>query len=255
MQKKIIVLSTPAEGHVNPLVPIIKKLVEKGYEIVWITGRAFQYRVEKSGASFLPPPPKWDFGHKEAYDIFPELKKKKGLSQIKYYLKHVMIDPVPDVLDMLKNVLENFHASLVISDSFMAAGGWITEVTGLPGVRVSYVPLNLPGKNIPPPGLGLLPGKSLISKLRNSLLNWIFYKLLFRDVQEYANEIRTVVGLPPYDKSIFVKGFESGNLILHTSTPAFEYRRNKFPANFRFIGPIILPPDLEYRKPAGKHSC
>jgi len=151
---KILVLSTPAEGHVNPLVPIIKKLDERGYEVVWITGWTFKDRIEKTGAKFLPPPPKWDFGHKEAYDIFPELKKKKGLSQIKYYLKHVMFDPVPDILDMLKNVLENFHASLVISDTFMVAGGWITELNGLPGVRISVLPLNLPGRNILLPDSG-----------------------------------------------------------------------------------------------------
>jgi len=37
---------------------------------------------------------------------------------------------------------------------------------------------------------------------------------------------------------------------LHTSTPVFEYPRKEFPANFRFIGPIILPPDMEYQWPA-----
>jgi MGT family glycosyltransferase len=247
--RKIIVLSTPVEGHFNPLLPVIKKLVERGHEVVWITGRVFQDRVEKTGATFLPPPSKWDFGQREAYDIFPELKKKKGLSQIKYYLKHVMLDPVPDILNMLKNVLGDFQATLVISDTFMVAGAWITELIGLPSVRLSVLPLNLPGKNIPPPGLGLLPGKSFFSKLRNNVLLGIFEKLLFRDVQEYADKIRKRVGLPPYDKSIFIKGYENGSLILHTSTPAFEYPRNEFPANFRFIGPILLPPDLEYRKP------
>lgn len=246
---KIIILVTPVEGHFNPFVPIITKLIEKSYDVVCITGRIFKDMVIKTGAAFHPIPSKWDPGDKETYDFFPELKKKKGLSQIKYYLKHIMLDSVPDGLNMLKNVLEGFPADLVISDSFAIAGAWITQLGGPPNVRLSVLPLSLPGKNIPPFGLGLLPGKSFFSKLRNNLLNTVLEFLLFRDIHNYINEIRKSVGLPPFEKNFRIKGFESSNLFLHTSTPAFEYSRSEFPANFRFIGPVLIPPLVDYDKP------
>ena len=160
-----------------------------------------------------------------------------------------MFDQVPDILNMLENVLENFPADVVICDSFMLAGGWITELGGPPNVRLSVLPLGLPGKDIAPIGLGLLPGKSFFSKLRNNLLSAIFEKLIFRDFQNYGNKIRKKIDLPPYDKSILIKAFEIPNLVLHTSTPTFEYFRNEFPANFRFIGPILVSPNDEYNKP------
>ena len=103
---KIIILITPVEGHFNPFVPIIIKLIEKGHKVVCITGRIFKNKVLKMGSSFHPIPSKWDPGEKEMYDFFPELKKKKGISQIKYYLKHIMLDSVPDALNILKNISE-----------------------------------------------------------------------------------------------------------------------------------------------------
>ena len=246
---KIIILAAPADGHFNPLVPIMSKLVLKGHNVVCITGRNYKNRVENTGATFHPTPVKWDPGDKEIYDFFPELKKKKGLSQIKYYIKHILYDPVPDILNTLATVLENFHADVVISDTFSVAGVWITALGGPPSVRVSVLPLSLPGKNIAPFGLGLLPGVSFFSKLRNNLLTKIFDNLLFRDVQNYVNKIRKDVGLPSYGKKFFIKALEDPNLLLHMSIPSFEYPRNEFPANFRFIGSVKVSPNPDYIKP------
>ena len=143
----------------------------------------------------------------------------------------------------------SFPADLVISDSFMIAGAWISKLGGPPNVALSVLPLSLPGKNFAPFGLGILPAKSLFSKLRNKLLNMIIDKLLSRDIINYINETRRKVGLPPYEKDFRVKGFEGSNLFLHMSIPAFEYSRSKFPANFRFIGPVLVSPQVKYNKP------
>ncbi len=246
---KIIVLTVPVEGHFNPFVPIITRLVQRGHDVICFAGRNFQNSVEKTGATFQPPPLKWDTSIKETYDVFPELKKQSGLAQIKYYFKHVIFDPVPDLLNMLKSQIENFQPDLIVSDTFLIVGSWIKELHSTPSVRISVLPLSLQGKNIPPFGLGLLPGKSFFLKVRNKILRWIFNEFLFKDVQQYGNEMRKRVGLSPSGKSIFIKGFETSDLVLHTSTPAFEYPIDEFPDNFRFIGPGIIPSYAEYKKP------
>jgi MGT family glycosyltransferase len=246
---KIIIFATPVAGHFNPFVPIMKKLVERGHDVLCLTGKIFKTQVENTGASFQPTLEEWDPLDRELYDFFPELKRRKGLSQVKYYLKHVLYDSAPDLLKMLEKVYKTFPADVLISDTFMIAGGWFTELNGPPNIRLSVLPLSLPGKNIAPFGLGLLPRKSFFSKLRNNLLNVILEKVLFKDVQNYSNKIRNSVGLPPFDKSLFLKGYELSNLVFHTSTPAFEYPRKEFPANLRFIGPVIIPPQVNYNKP------
>lgn len=246
---KIIILIEPAEGHFNPFIPIVRKLVKNGHEVVCITGRKYKEHVENMGATFHPLPIKWDPEDNDIHDILPELKKLSGLSQIKYYLKYILYDQIPDVLNTLKIVLEYFPANVVICDSFMIAGGWMTELGGPPNVRLSVLPLGLPGNNIAPNGLGMLPGKSLFSKLKINLLNIIFERIVFRDVKKYANKIRKQLNLTPYKKSIFIEAYEIPNLVLHTSIPSFEYPREKFPSNFQFIGPILVSPLDKYKKP------
>ena len=246
---KIIIIITPVEGHFNPFIPIMIKLVEKGHKLVCITGKIFKAQVESTGASFIPVPEKWDPGEKEVYDFFPELKRKKGLSQLKYYLKHIMLDSVPDAISTLKKVLENFPADIVISDSFMISGSWITQLGGPPNVSLCVVPLNIPGKNIAPFGLGILPGKTLLSKLKNNILRMIFNIILYNDIHNYINEIRKNIGLPIFEENFQIKGLESSNLFLHTSIPAFEYPQSVFPSNLRFIGPILVAPQEAYKRP------
>jgi hypothetical protein len=73
--------------------------------------------------------------------------------------------------------------------------------------------------------------------------------LLFKDEQPHIIELRKSVGLPPYEKYLFISAVKSPDLVLHTSTPSFEYFRSEFPANFRFIGSVVLPPKDGYQQP------
>jgi len=246
---KIIILIEPADGHFNPFVPIIKSLVAGGHDIVCITGSRFKEKVEALDVRFSPLPSRWDPGEQEPYDFFPELKSKTGLAQIKFYLKHIMYDQVPDVLLELQKLMQSFPADIVLCDTFMVAGNWLHELNGVPSVRLSVLPLSLPAKDIAPFGLGILPGHSVLTKLRNNLLRVLFEKLLFKDVQAHVNKIRTKVNLPVFDKSFFIKGYEIPDLVLHTSTPLFEYARESLPDNFRYIGPVLVPANTEYTMP------
>jgi len=246
---KILFLVEPAEGHFNPCIVIIKALLKRDHEVACITGSQFKARVEKEGAIFFPLPEQWDPGELDIYDFFPELKNKKGLAQIKQYLKHIVYDQVPDMLERLNQVLDNFHADVIVCDSFMAAGHWLTELGGAPSVRLSVFPFSLPEKNIAPFGLGLLPGDTFLTKLRNNLLNLLFEKILFKDVQSHINLVREKVGLTHFDKYFFTKAVEIPNLVLQTTSVLFEYPRKNIPSHVQFVGPLLNVPDEDYVMP------
>jgi UDP:flavonoid glycosyltransferase YjiC (YdhE family) len=53
---KIVFASTPALGHVNPMLGIARILVAEGHEVAAFTGSAFQDRVKKLGARFRAIP-------------------------------------------------------------------------------------------------------------------------------------------------------------------------------------------------------
>ncbi len=49
---KILVASTPATGHLNPLLAISHLLMAEGHEIAFISGSVFRDRIESIGAEF-----------------------------------------------------------------------------------------------------------------------------------------------------------------------------------------------------------
>ena len=50
---KILIASTPATGHINPLLAITRVLLADGHEITFLTGSAFRDRIENGGAKFV----------------------------------------------------------------------------------------------------------------------------------------------------------------------------------------------------------
>jgi UDP:flavonoid glycosyltransferase YjiC (YdhE family) len=49
---KIVIATTPAPGHVYPMLGIARILIAEAHEVVAFTGSAFQDRVESIGAAF-----------------------------------------------------------------------------------------------------------------------------------------------------------------------------------------------------------
>jgi hypothetical protein len=64
---KILMWTDAAAGHVTPAAPIAAKLIDRGHEIVWITGRQYQGAVEATGATFHPFPEALDPNGMEYY--------------------------------------------------------------------------------------------------------------------------------------------------------------------------------------------
>ena len=53
VKPKILVCSTPVYGHVMPLRAIARSLLQKGFDVTFITGSDFQEAIESIGATFV----------------------------------------------------------------------------------------------------------------------------------------------------------------------------------------------------------
>ena len=101
---RFLIETAAALGHVMPTMPIARKLVKRGHEIVWITGRNYKDKIESTGARFEPLRGEVDPGEMKCYDFFPQLKKLTGLAQIKWYLKHIDLDPCPSQIESINGI-------------------------------------------------------------------------------------------------------------------------------------------------------
>ena len=241
---RFLIATYPATGHVTPTIPIARKLVERGHEVVWITGRMHRETVETTGARFRPLPKESDPNGMEIYDFYPELKELKGLAQIKFWIKHTVLDLCSREIQTIDEILTDFPADVLVGDTMAFALAFTSQMMEHElGATVSLLPLSLPSRDTAPFGLGLLPGKNLITRTRNRLLNFLTHRILLRDVTRYANNIRRELGLEPLNGHFLSAMWQISGLIMQISTPAFEYPRSDQPGKLHFIGPVLPEPD------------
>ncbi|MBW4568474.1 MAG: hypothetical protein KME31_10700 [Tolypothrix carrinoi HA7290-LM1] len=51
---RFLIGTIAAAGHVNPALPIARKLVECRHEVWWYTGKGFKDKIEATGAHYIP---------------------------------------------------------------------------------------------------------------------------------------------------------------------------------------------------------
>jgi hypothetical protein len=56
----ILMVSTPATGHINPLLGVARVLISEGHKVVCLSGSALRDRIESAGAGFRALPPAAD---------------------------------------------------------------------------------------------------------------------------------------------------------------------------------------------------
>ncbi|WP_028596583.1 macrolide family glycosyltransferase [Paenibacillus assamensis] len=123
---RVLYVTIPAEGHVNPTLGLVKQLVDNGEEVVYMNVEPFRNRLAQTGAEF------------RAYSINEQLFVELGLSPTEYthphhlteFILRGMIEPIiPEVL----RLIENDSFDYVIVDSLFGWGGAILgEKLGIP---------------------------------------------------------------------------------------------------------------------------
>ena len=238
-------------GHVNPCLPIAKKLVESGHEVWWYTGKIFQSKVEKTGAKYVPISTGLDFS---APETIPEsLSKKssslKGLAQLKFGLKHFFIDSAVVQLKDCTKILQEFPADVFLCDLCFLGASWVHQQGGPPWAVVGISVLPFSSRDTAPFGLGIQPDVSSFGNLRNICLNWIFKRILFADVISYLDRVRESIKLKPEGKN-FGDASSSPFLYLQPTVSEFEYPRKDLPETVHFIGPLLLDRSTDFLPPA-----
>lgn len=243
-------VTLPAHGHINPMMPISRMLVQRGHEVLWMTGKAFKERVEENGAVFYPFPKAYDPGETPLYDFWPELGKSKGMAQQRWWLKHVFLDSAPPLVEAIREVLKNRRIDALVGEATTFGVYFASQLTGVPSAMVSLIPLVMVSKDTPLPGLGLVPSKSIFGKAWNRFLSFSVGFVLGRDMDMYADRITRQLGLPYRRAPIVRDMWRFPALLMQASTPAFEYPRSDQPDTLRFIGPILLGRRQGFTPPA-----
>jgi UDP:flavonoid glycosyltransferase YjiC (YdhE family) len=236
---RILIATTPAMGHISPLVPLAKALVGRGHDVRWYTASKYRARIEASGAQFVGYSRARDFDDAKIDEEFPGRARLRGLAQLKYDMKHVFIDAAPDQAADIREIMQSFPADVLMYDAAMVGGLLVHEQNGPPSLAVGVLPMVMSSVDTAPFGLGLQPSTNLSRRVRNRLLNWFVQNVAFRDVQAHWQAMRARLQMGP--TGWWLNHVTRSTFYLQPWVRGFEYPRSDLADNVEFIG--MIPPE------------
>ncbi|MCR8963947.1 glycosyltransferase [Brevibacillus halotolerans] len=117
---RVLYVTIPAEGHVNPTLGLVKQLIDNGEEVVYMCSEEYRTRLAQTGAQFL------------AYQLDEQIFRELGFNpteirhplQFTDFMLRGIIEPhIPEILRQV----ENDSFDYLIFDSLF---GWGGEILG-----------------------------------------------------------------------------------------------------------------------------
>lgn len=214
---RVLVVITPAEGHVNPSLGLVTQLVDNGEQVVYVCTEEYRSRIEQTGALLITYPfPQDAFSH----DSVLKPQEYKHPYQFTYMMVAGIIQRIiPEVL----RVIENQKFDYLIFDSLMGWGGTIlAEKLGIPAVCsiASFAFIN---------PLGAEKGVKELNTDTKEL-----YEATMKITQALAQEFQ--VSVPCIDEI----PAHAGELKLVYTSRYFQPYAEKMDNRFIFTGPSII---------------
>ena len=93
---KVLIASTPATGHLNPLLAVAHGLIDERHDVAFLTGSALRPRIETIDARFWAFPAGADIDVRELDSLVPELKNiAPGPEWLRVAMERLFVDTIP----------------------------------------------------------------------------------------------------------------------------------------------------------------
>lgn len=223
----ILAYTSPAAGHLFPLVPGLVALRERGHEVAVVTEGALVDAVAAEGLTARAVAPAVSAITPSDHEAKrPGERLSRGVGTLVQRGWH----EIPD----LRAAIEEHDPDLLLVDVNAYGAAIAAEASGLPWAFTLPTLLPLPGEGIPPYGLGLKPMRGPVGRLRDRLLYAQVMRMFDRALVPDLNAMRARVGLPPLG-AVTEHLLRSDELLVLTGDP-LEYPRTDLPPGVRFLG-------------------
>ncbi|NLS08393.1 glycosyltransferase family 1 protein, partial [Rhizobium sp. P32RR-XVIII] len=243
---KIVIATTPAPGHVNPMLGIARILMAEGHEVMAVTGSAFHERVKSIGAMFRPIPASADQDVVDPFSKYPELKETPpGLELLRLIIERLFVDHIPAQHQCLQQVLRDFPAEILIGDDFFCG-----LLPMLLAPRSKRPPIALFGTSIlhwhredgAPNFLGLSPATTQAQREEYAIVAQEYDDIVNQPVARRVNGFLDAMGVGQLSTSLFESIVGLADAYMQLTVPSFEFPR-MLPPSVQFIGALPMIPN------------
>jgi MGT family glycosyltransferase len=243
---KVLIASTPATGHLNPLLMVARGLLEESHEVAFLTGSVLRSRVEAVGAGFRSFPAGADLDLRKLDEAVPELKNiEPGPKRSRVAMERIFVDTLPAQFIGLQQAMRDLRPDVIVADDMFF--GVLPMLLGPDATRIAVV---LCGTSIlhskrddgAPIFLGLPPATTQAERDSYAAIAKEHDGVVNEPVTRRANQVLAKLGARSLPLPLFEAMVELSDAYLQLSVPSFEFPRKQWPSQVRFVGtPPIIP--------------
>ncbi len=231
----ILVYTSPARGHVYPLLPTLLELKRRGHTVHVRTLAAEVVGLQALGLAASPMAPAIE-GR-----TLDDWRAKSPLQAVGLAFTAWLDRAVHEVPDLRAAIVASAPDLLYIDVNAWGALA-AAEASGLPFAVYSPYFLNVRAPGRPPFGLGLSPAPGLFGRLRDAVVRAVG-ALATRTYLRRLNLLRRGLALPALAELEGLTG-RADRVLAYTAEP-FEYAHGGWPENVRLVGPGLWEPPSE----------
>jgi MGT family glycosyltransferase len=233
---RVLAYTSPARGHLFPLVPTLEQLAERGHRVAVRTLSSEVAGMSALGFQASPIATSIEaIEHDDYLGRTPASGLKRSMATFAARSQKEVAD--------LRGAIEQHEPDALLVDCMTWGATAVAEAWGGPWAQWFPYPLPLPSRDVPPFGPGLRPAAGPLGRLRDRLLRPALTGAFTRALLPPVNATRRAVGVPQFRDTLEL--FTKPPLLLYMTAEPFEYPRSDWPANLRMIGPGAWDPPAE----------
>jgi MGT family glycosyltransferase len=244
---KALLVSTPAMGHLNPLLGIGRILISDGHEVMGLSSNYLRGRIEDIGAKFRSFVAAADFDPRIRTEVMDEIRAAPpGPGMLRLILERAFVDNMLPQYESVKHTLREFPADIVIGDHLI-----LGLLPMLLGPRSQRPPIALLGTTYllsrrddgAPNDAGVPPAHSEGQRKEAAALFQEYDEGVFKPVGDYLNGRLADIGVEPLHMNLYEAMVGLPDAYLQLTAPRFELPRRKTAPSVHFVGPLPITPN------------
>jgi UDP:flavonoid glycosyltransferase YjiC (YdhE family) len=241
---KILVVSTPLTGHLNPLLAIGRILIADGHELAFFTGTPLRSRVERFEGRFYPLPKEADLSLQDILASDEMKDVQPGPQWLRIVIERFFVDTIPAQYRGVHKLLREFPADIIIGDDM-----FFGVLPMLLGPSSKRPPIVLCGTSIlhwqrndrAPTFAGLPPAATRAQLDEYAAFAREHDKIVDGPIGLCVNRHLKDLGVGPVSRPLFQSVVELADAYMQLTVPRFEFPRD-IPSSVAFVGtPPIIP--------------
>jgi MGT family glycosyltransferase len=233
---RVLAYTSPARGHLYPLVPILDELAARGHEISIRTLDSQVPLMRERG--FVASPIARGIEqlvHDDYLARTPQGSLRRGVAKFAARAEHEVGD--------MRAAIDAERPDVILVDAMSWGASAAAAAWGGPWAQWFPYPLPVPSPDVPPFGPGLRPAAGPLGRLRDRALRPLMLGSMQKLFLPAVNAARRSVGEASF--ASIADMFTAAPLLLYLTAEPFEYPRSDWPASVRMVGPCCWDPPAE----------